>query len=75
MPRKDNIDRESSRKPLSVKKLARGVWIEMKRHEKRFTRYHLASKMGIPSSLIRAWESGESEPDAKQCRILNVMLA
>jgi len=61
-------------KPLSVSKLALSEWIQEKRDDKRLTPYHLAAKMGIPSSLVRAWESGESRPDDKQWRLLSSIL-
>jgi len=47
---------------LSVNQLAPSVWIKAQRRRKRLTPYHVAAKMGIAASLVRAWESGKSRP-------------
>jgi transcriptional regulator with XRE-family HTH domain len=50
--------------------LAIGDWIQARRIEKNLTLGHLADKMGIARTLVRAWEEGTEEPDKKQSEIL-----
>ena len=47
-----------------------GGWIQAKRIEKNLSRYHLATKMGIATALVRAWEEGAREPNDQQLRVL-----
>ncbi len=37
---------------------------------KNLTPGHLAEKMGIAATLVRAWEKGVEEPDKKQLEIM-----
>jgi DNA-binding transcriptional regulator YiaG len=54
--------------PESIQTLA--DWIQVKRHEKNLTSSHLAVKMGIASTLVRSWESGTSQPNDRQLKLL-----
>jgi len=38
--------------------------------EKNLTLAHLAEKMGIATALVRAWETGTSQPDSQQLKFL-----
>ena len=44
-------------KPLPVSIKTIGDWIQVKRREKNLTRFHLALKMGIATSLVCSWET------------------
>ena len=50
--------------------LAIGYRIEARRIEKNLTPGHLAEKMGIATTLVRAWEEGVEEPDKKHLEIM-----
>ena len=54
------------RKPLPTNIQTLGDLIQVKRHEKKPTRWHLASKMGIATLTVRGWEFGTSQPDQRQ---------
>ena len=56
--------------PLQVNILAIGGWIQAKRIEKNLTPGHLAERMAIARSLVRAWEEGTEGPDKKQLEIM-----
>jgi DNA-binding transcriptional regulator YiaG len=43
-----------------------GDWIRVKRRVRNLTRYHLATKMGIATALVRSWENGTVRPDIRQ---------
>jgi ribosome-binding protein aMBF1 (putative translation factor) len=58
--------------PASVKTMA--DWIQVKLREHGMAPYHLAAKMGIATSLVKAWEAGTSRPDTRQMRALMGML-
>jgi ribosome-binding protein aMBF1 (putative translation factor) len=58
--------------PSSIETL--GDLIRVKRREKNLTRYHLATKMGIITALIRSWEDGISQPDKRQWETLANLL-
>jgi ribosome-binding protein aMBF1 (putative translation factor) len=64
------LRKENHAKPLpeSIQTLA--DWIQVKRHEKNLTSSHLAVKMGIASTLVRSWESGTSQPNDRQLKVL-----
>jgi DNA-binding transcriptional regulator YiaG len=51
-----------------------GDRIRVKRREKNLTRYHLATKMGISTALIRSWEDGINQPDSRQLEYLTNFL-
>ena len=44
--------------------------IRVKRRERNLTRYHLATRMGIATALVRSWENGTGQPD---CRLLEIV--
>jgi transcriptional regulator with XRE-family HTH domain len=50
--------------------LAVSSWIQVRRIEKNMTLGHLAEKMGIARTLVRAWEEGTEKPDKKQLEII-----
>jgi transcriptional regulator with XRE-family HTH domain len=54
--------------PTSIQTV--GDWIRVKRRERNLTRYHLATKMGIATKLLRSWEYGTSRPDRQQLLLL-----
>jgi transcriptional regulator with XRE-family HTH domain len=57
-------------KPLPESIQTIGGWIQAKRMEKNLTPYQLGAKMGFASALIRSWESGTSQPDDCQLKVL-----
>jgi DNA-binding transcriptional regulator YiaG len=61
---------QKSPNPLQTNPLATGDWIQAQRIGKNLTLGHLAGKMGIATALVRAWESGATEPDKRQLEIL-----
>jgi DNA-binding transcriptional regulator YiaG len=54
--------------PASIKTLAE--WIQVKRREKNLSPYHLATKMGIATTLVQSWETGICQPDGHQRQVL-----
>jgi transcriptional regulator with XRE-family HTH domain len=58
--------------PTSIKTL--GDLIQVKRYEKRLTLWQLAQKMGIATSLVRAWEMGGSPPNLRHLEQLGILL-
>jgi ribosome-binding protein aMBF1 (putative translation factor) len=52
-----------------------GDYIQAKRYEKGLHPYQAASKMGVETALISAWESGTRTPDEKQWRMLSDLLS
>jgi DNA-binding transcriptional regulator YiaG len=61
-------------KPLPDSIQTIGDWIQVKRVEKNLTPYQLGAKMGFASALIRSWESGASQPDDCQLKVLAGLL-
>ena len=61
-------------KPLPASIRTIGDWIQAKRMEKNLTPGHLATKMGIATTLIRSWENGTSRPDNRQLEVLANLL-
>ena len=51
-----------------------GDWIQAMRAEKNLTPGHLAAKMGIAAGVVRSWESGTSQPDDRQLKVLANLL-
>ena len=51
-----------------------GDWIRVKRREKHLTRFHLANRMGISTTLVRSWESGNGQPCEQQLKTVEVIL-
>jgi DNA-binding transcriptional regulator YiaG len=47
-----------------------GDLIRVKRRKRNLTRYHLATKMGIATALVRSWETGSSQPDKCNLELL-----
>jgi transcriptional regulator with XRE-family HTH domain len=58
--------------PESIKTL--GDWIQVRRHEKNLTYGHLSAKMGIATSLVQSWETGISQPNVQQLKVLASLL-
>jgi DNA-binding transcriptional regulator YiaG len=63
---KSRKQQQSKSLPDSIKTI--GDWIQVKRQEKNLSPYHLATKMGIATALVRSWENGTSRPDNRQWR-------
>jgi len=61
-------------KPLPASIQTFGDWIQVKRQEKNLSPYHLATKMGIATALVRSWENGTSRPDNRQLEVLANLL-
>lgn len=61
-------------KQLDDSKLTIGEWIRMKREQKRLARFQLAQRMGIASTLVRAWEAGNALPDEVQLALVREVL-
>jgi ribosome-binding protein aMBF1 (putative translation factor) len=60
---------QKTRKPSQPKPLPASVknisdWIKLKLHERKMAPYQLAEKMGIASSLVKAWKDGTVRPKA-----------
>jgi transcriptional regulator with XRE-family HTH domain len=53
-----------------MKTLPIAYWIQARRIEKNMTLGHLAEKMGIARTLVRALEEGSKEPDQKHLEIM-----
>ena len=51
-----------------------GDLIRVKRRAKNLTRYHLATRMGIATDLVRSWDAGASQPDNRQLKVLASLL-
>jgi hypothetical protein len=47
-------------------------WIQVKLHEHEMASYHLAAKMGIATSVVKAWKAGMERP--KACHIRDMVL-
>jgi ribosome-binding protein aMBF1 (putative translation factor) len=59
-----------TRQPLPTVIQTVSDWIHVKRRERNMTACHLAIKMGIAAALIHSWESGTSQPDSQQLKVL-----
>jgi len=59
--------------PTVIKTL--GDYIQAKRYENGLHPYQVASKMGIETALVLAWERGTSKPDEKQWQMLSDLLS
>jgi ribosome-binding protein aMBF1 (putative translation factor) len=66
--------RKTPRKPLPTSIQTLGDLIQMKRYEKNLTLWQLAQKMGIATSLVKAWEAGSYKPDVQQIMLLTKYL-
>ena len=51
-----------------------GDWLKVKRLERNVTPGRVAAKMGIATSLVSSWESGNYQPDKLQLKILATIL-
>jgi DNA-binding transcriptional regulator YiaG len=51
-----------------------GDWIRVKRRERNLTRYHLATRMGIATKLIRSWENSVEKPDTQRLQLIAEIL-
>jgi ribosome-binding protein aMBF1 (putative translation factor) len=54
--------------PLSIQTI--GDWIQVKRLERNLSSFQLALKMGIATTLVRAWEHDTIQPTSQQLNIL-----
>ena len=74
------VNYQSNPKQLKLSKLLKsnvktlGDWLKVKRLEKNLTPGHVAEKMGIATSLVRAWESCTRQPDIHQIKLLAAIL-
>jgi DNA-binding transcriptional regulator YiaG len=68
------VERPETPNPLRRNILAIGDWIRAGRIEKNLFPGHLAKKMGIATTLVRAWEAGAEEPDPKHLEIMATIL-
>ena len=51
-----------------------GDWLKVKRLEQNLTPGRVAAKMGIPSSLVCAWENNYQQPESQQLKVLATVL-
>jgi hypothetical protein len=49
-------------------------WIHVKLHENGMAAYHLATKMGIATALVNAWEAGTERPKGHHIREMVLIL-
>jgi ribosome-binding protein aMBF1 (putative translation factor) len=70
-----NQKKSPSAKPLPESIQTIGDWIQAKRIEKNLNPGHVAAKMGIAASVVSLWEDGTSQPDDRQLKVLENLLA
>jgi ribosome-binding protein aMBF1 (putative translation factor) len=58
--------------PASVKSIA--DWIQVKFRERGMAPHHLATKMGIATSMVNAWKNGLARPKSRQMREMVTIL-
>jgi ribosome-binding protein aMBF1 (putative translation factor) len=69
------LRKQQRAKPLPVSIQTIGDWIQVKRMAKNLTACHLAAKMGIATALVHSWEDGTRQPDRRQLKVLENLLA
>jgi DNA-binding transcriptional regulator YiaG len=69
-----NAGSQKRDKVLKLNIKTAGDWLKVQRMVKNLTPGHVASKMGIATSLICSWESSTRRPDGQQLKVLAAVL-